>query len=589
LSTPIEPTREGYTFIDWYSDSELTTLYDFTSEVTSNMTIYAKWDKIELEIYTIMFDTNGGTQISSVLVEENHVFSTPIEPTREGYTFIDWYSDSELTTLYDFTSEVTSHMTIYVKWEVNQYTINYNIFSDEIILGTSIVLDFDETLIQFESGRSHTAALTSDYQLFVWGSNSNGQLGNGTITYSLIPLDITSEFNLGIGETIVLVKLGDFHSAVLTSLGRVFLWGGNNYGQLGNGTQIDQLTPLDITSEFNLNPSEMIVSIELGANHSAALTSSGRIFIWGCNWSGRLGNNSDIDSSVPIDITNQFNLDTGDYITVINLGGVHSSALTSNSRLFMWGEGGQGTIGNGTYEDSNIPLEITDRFGLGVEEQLVSISMGETHSSALTSNHRLFVWGSGDFGELGEPGSWQHINPFEITSEFHLVGNEKIAFIEMGHDFSSAITLDGRVFTWGFNSSGQLGDETVINKDYPVEISSSFQLYPNETIIKLSLGYGFSSALSSEGRIFLWGSNSEGQLGNNTVVDELKPSKPVLVFYKMLNSRIYDYSANIDEYVPILDGYTFDGWYIDESLATLYLLGEMPSENITLYGQWIAE
>jgi len=595
VSIPDNPTKEGYIFDGWYRDNgsfetPFTANSLLDAPLSSDMTVYAKWTVGYA--YSVTFDSNGGTEVFKMIGTDYGIFhiNEPTAPTKEGFVFVGWYSDTLLTTAWDFEmDEVTSSMTLYAKWEANEYSINYNMYSNEFIPGTSVVLAFDETIIQVESGRNHTAALTSNKKLFLWGSNSNGQLGDGTIINSSIPLDITSEFNLSVGETIDDVALGDNHSAVLTSEGRLFLWGSNSNGQLGDGTQIDSSNPLDITSEFNLDDGETITNIELGAYHSSALTSSGRIFTWGCNWSGRLGNGLDSDSSVPYDITNQFNFNPDEYVVTVSLGTLQSSALTSEGRLFMWGNGSQGTIGTGGYYDSLIPLDITNRFGLQAEEMLVIMSMGETHSSALTSNNRIFVWGSGDFGELGEPGSWQHINPFEITSEFNLNVDDKIAFIEMGIDFSSAITLNGRVFTWGFNSSGQLGDGTIINKDYPVEINDSFNLHPNETIENLSLGYGHSSALTSEGRILIWGSNSHGQLGNNTIIDELKPSSPVFIFYKLQDIRIYNFNASIEEYIPLLEGYIFDGWFTDETLTTIYIEGEMPPENIILYGQWIED
>ena len=114
---PAAPTKDGYVFAGWYVDSELTDEYDFSSAVTNDMTLYAKWT-IAAVTYTITFDTTGGSSISAQVVAENASGVEPDEPTRTGYSFAGWYSDSDLTVAYDFSSAVTSDITLYAKWTV---------------------------------------------------------------------------------------------------------------------------------------------------------------------------------------------------------------------------------------------------------------------------------------------------------------------------------------------------------------------------------------------------------------------------------------------------------------------------------------
>ena len=120
LTEPEAPTKEGYTFASWYSDPELQNEYDFNTEVTSSFTLYAKW---QIKVYTITFNTNGGSTIADTSINHGDKLTEPETPTKEGYTFIGWFTDTELQNEYDFNTEVTSSFTLYAKWDINSYAV----------------------------------------------------------------------------------------------------------------------------------------------------------------------------------------------------------------------------------------------------------------------------------------------------------------------------------------------------------------------------------------------------------------------------------------------------------------------------------
>ncbi|MCR2802295.1 InlB B-repeat-containing protein [Paenibacillus soyae] len=120
---PAAPTREGYTLDGWYENSELSIPYLFDSAVTKDLTLYAKWT---LNSYTVAFDSDGGSETSSQTVLHNGRALEPDEPVREGYTFGGWYGDSELSTLYTFDSSVTNDLTLYAKWTIHSYSVTFD-------------------------------------------------------------------------------------------------------------------------------------------------------------------------------------------------------------------------------------------------------------------------------------------------------------------------------------------------------------------------------------------------------------------------------------------------------------------------------
>ena len=127
VSKPSDPTRDGYVFIGWYYNEKE---FDFKTKITKNITLVAKWKKIETPEepakptkYTVKFDTDGGSAIADKTVEENQTVTKPSDPTRDGYTFIGWYYND---TLYSFSTLITSNITLTAKWEKNS-VITYKI------------------------------------------------------------------------------------------------------------------------------------------------------------------------------------------------------------------------------------------------------------------------------------------------------------------------------------------------------------------------------------------------------------------------------------------------------------------------------
>ena len=180
-------------------------------------------------------------------------------------------------------------------------------------------------------------------------------LGNALVWISFVPEPIT----------IVMVSLGNIHSSALLEKGRVFTWGANGLGQLGDGTTTTRNSPIEITTSGalnNLDPDDKIVMVNLSNVHSSALSQEGRVFTWGANRDGQLGDDTTTNRTTPVEITTSGalnNLDPDDKIVMVNLGGRHSSALSEKGRVFTWGRNTDGQLGDGTTATKTSPVEIT--------------------------------------------------------------------------------------------------------------------------------------------------------------------------------------------------------------------------------------
>ncbi|TVP85557.1 MAG: hypothetical protein EA375_04305 [Acholeplasmataceae bacterium] len=651
--TPPIPTKIGHTFIGWFLGPELSAdAFDADVAITSNLILYARW---QVNTYTITFVVNDGTPISTV----DRTFGAPLDlpvTTRDGHTFAGWFTDAILTQTLTHTHMPAGHLLLYAKWQANMYTITFVVndgtpidsinrtvgaplelpistrdghmfagwFTDvdltqaltythmpahhmilyakwePVILETHLIeywmLHEGEAVIALSFGETHAAALTSQGHLLTWGYNTYGQLGDGTTNGRRSPADITSHFNLQAGETIIQVSLGSQHSAALTSQGRVFTWGVSWSGRLGNGTpDVDVYsTPIDITDHFGLQIGETIIQLSLGAEHSTALTSAGRLFLWGKNEHGQLGDGTNTDRHHPIDITDHFGLAGHETIIRVSLGNSHSIALTSMDRVFTWGANSSGQLGDGSGSPRNMPTDITANFDFLDGETVESISAGRTNSAVLTSANRLFTWGNNVFGQIGDGTTIGRFTPTVVTAGFNLQDHETIIQVSFGYDYAAIITSLNRVFFWGYNANGELGIGTTNTEanPHPIDMTSGFDLSENETITQLSLSTSTSAALSSEGRVFTWGSNGFGKIGDGTWDDQMLPKAIDMTDlgatqFLLVGTDELTHLADIDPFKPEREGYVFSGWYTDETFTTLYAFGIMPDHDLTLFGYWI--
>ena len=415
-------------------------------------------------------------------------------------------------------------------------------------------------------GAGYSIALSATGQVFSWGQNYWGQLGDGIWRseghpndgsfHQKNPKNITFKFPLLKDDKILFLSAGANHAGALSSLGRVFVWGLNIYNELGVKTGYPYFSsdPIEITNQFSLKEGDKIIALSMGEGFSSALSAKGRVFIWGrrpfFHWyEQNLMENSDKKKIMkPMDISNVFLLNkeerivsilvakrySHDYSILREHAGYHLSALSSFGRVFTWGYNREGQLGIGARSHQKLPQDITARFSLKDKEKIVLISLGNQHSGALSSFGRVFLWGKNDLGQLGDNTRRIQRNCTEITNQFSLSEGDKIIKISLGGDLSSAISSKGRVFVWGYQYYQLQGDDRInANYDKPIEITRKFSLHEEDHILSIAIGSTHASALSLYGRVFTWGVNSShwsGQLGDGTNIDRKIPTEITSLF-----------------------------------------------------------
>ncbi|BDR55119.1 hypothetical protein KIMH_12300 [Bombiscardovia apis] len=294
------------------------------------------------------------------------------------------------------------------------------------------------------------------------------------------------------------ISAGYYLSLAIGSDGNTYAWGNNQYGQLGDNTTTNRKLPVKVHTPTNVH----FTAISAGGYHALALGDDGNVYAWGLNRYGQLGDGTTIDKHKPVAVHNGA-LPTGQHFTTISAGFYHSAALGTNYEAYAWGLNNHGQLGDGTTSNS-------------------------AHESNGTPSHTS--------ANKTEP---------VLTHHGELPTNERFTSISAGYWHTLATGSDHRSYSWGFNSSGQLGNgirgNTNTINDIPVGYDGDQSepilihdgaLPSSEHFIAVSAGGYHSLALGSDGQIYSWGENNMGQIGDGTTY--YVKLEPVLVHHGAL-------------------------------------------------------
>jgi alpha-tubulin suppressor-like RCC1 family protein len=341
----------------------------------------------------------------------------------------------------------------------------------------------DLAITAVSAGWYHVCALTSGGGVKCWGNNSHGQLGNGTTIDSLFPVDVA-----GLASGVIAVSAGFIHTCALTTNGGVKCWGENDEsGRLGNGGTTNSSIPVDVSGLAT-----GITAIAAGFGHTCALTTDGGVKCWGGNGQGELGTDTTGDPSlVPVDVS-----DVASGVIAIAAGNSFTCALTSGGGVKCWGHDDGGALGDGSTTDGTSPIPV-DVVGLG--GGISAIALGGAHACALTAGGGVKCWGSNSHGELGDRASSGNFSPLPVDVS-GLTGG--IGAIAAGTRHTCALTTGGGVKCWGDYPFGGLGDSPTTHPSIPVDVPSLAA-----GISAIVAGHGHSCALTSRGGVKCWGDN----------------------------------------------------------------------------------
>ncbi|TMC67287.1 MAG: hypothetical protein E6J18_16365, partial [Chloroflexi bacterium] len=334
-----------------------------------------------------------------------------------------------------------------------------------------------------------------------WGDNGVGQLGNGTtgginVTPGLVSAPAGVSFSA--------VSVGPAHACGLTSGGAAYCWGGNPFGELGNGTRTNSPVPLLVNE-----PGVAFSEISMAENSSCGVDSNGAAYCWG------IYHGSILTTPQPI---------AGVTFSTVSVGGLFllDSAVAcgiAGGIPFCWGSNGVGAVGSGSANFME-PTPVAVAYPVG-DSLFTVVSVGGKDYQFVCgvsgTTGIVYCWGGNGTGQLGVGSvGGSSFTPAPITAP----AGVSFTTVSAGGFHACAVATTGSVYCWGSNSNGQLGDGTAIDSPTPVEVYA-----PGVSFSAVSAGRYHTCAVTNAppNTAYCWGANSSGQLGNGTTVDQLTP------------------------------------------------------------------
>ena len=336
--------------------------------------------------------------------------------------------------------------------------------------------------VALASGSIHTCALISDRTVKCWGDNPYGQLGDGSTGDRDTPVEVS-----GLIGNVTAIATGLRHTCAVTDAGGVECWGRNNWGQLGDESLNDRLSPVAVR-----HLPHKAAAIAAGSFHTCALSTEGGVMCWGDNDMNQLGGaTADSYSDVPLDVPS-----LTQNVVAITAGAFQTCALTSDGGVKCWGE------------TNSTPVDVP-----GLTRGVIAVSSGFFHSCAITASGGVLCWGDNSSSQLGDGSNTDSSTPVQVSGL-----PSGISAISAGALHTCALSSSGGVMCWGDNSSGQLGNGTMTDSAMPVAVTGL-----SNGVTAVASGSLHSCALEKTGDVKCWGKNISGQLGNSSRADSMLP------------------------------------------------------------------
>jgi alpha-tubulin suppressor-like RCC1 family protein len=350
---------------------------------------------------------------------------------------------------------------------------------------------------QVSAGGNHTCGVTTGNVAYCWGSNEFGQLGDGSGGGSTAlrsrPTMVAGSFRFR------QVSAGDSHTCGVTTEMRVYCWGFNFDGELGDGTRypsnIQRLTPVPVAV------ARRFIQVWAGHDYTCAVEDQTQAaFCWGYNVFGQLGDGGTLAQSKPVRVRGGLDF------RQLNTGVNHTCGVTTDDRAFCWGLNVGGQYGNGTTLGGATPV----RAGGG--RRFLMVHVGRDYTCGLSLDERAYCWGLSSDGQVGDGTRNQYITPVAV------VGGHRFDHLSTGETHTCAVTPDNLAYCWGDNGPGQIGDGTSgADRLEPTAVAGGFRF------AGVWAGLGHSCGVTPDNRAYCWGRGYQGQLGDGSTTLRLTP------------------------------------------------------------------
>ncbi|MFA7287084.1 MAG: peptidoglycan-binding protein, partial [Patescibacteria group bacterium] len=372
------------------------------------------------------------------------------------------------------------------------------------------------------AGKEHSCALKTDGTVYCWGRNTYGYLGDNSQTQRTTPVQVVGVGAVGYLTSVADVRAGSAHTCVVKTDGTAYCWGYSSYGQLGDGTTDYRLAPVETFDA--LQPIDIfgVSEISGGGDMSCALKTDGSVYCWGEGLYGALGDNAATQRDVPVQVHGVADSGYLSGVSAISVGDQHVCALKTDGTVFCWGDNTNGQLGDNTATQRNVPVQVHGVADSGYLSGVSAISAGHRHTCAVKTDGTVFCWGIGGNGQLGNASI---VTPQKTPVQVLDVGGSGtltgVSSVSAGYLATCAVKTDGTAYCWGANTNGKLGDGSTTQRTSPVQVHGVGDVgyLTGVSQINLALGQGaHTCAVKTDGTVFCWGLGSNGQRGDDSTV-----------------------------------------------------------------------
>ena len=371
----------------------------------------------------------------------------------------------------------------------------------------------------------HTCAVVSSGAAYCWGTGTNGQRGDAsTVALASTPVQVLGVDGVGVLEGVARVTAGKEHTCAVKTDGTAYCWGKNTYGYLGDNSQTQRTTPVQVVGVGASGYLTSVMDVRAGSGHSCAVKTDGTAYCWGYSSYGAIGDGSTdyrlapvvtFDALQPIDIFG---------VSEIDGGGDMSCALKTDGVVFCWGEGSFGALGDNAATQRDVPVQVHGVADSGYLSGVSAISVGDQHVCALKTDGTVFCWGDNTNGQLGDNTTTQRNVPVQVHGVADSGYLSGVSSISAGHRHTCAVKTDGTVFCWGIAGNGELGNASIVTpQKTPVQVVDVGGSGTLTGVSSVSAGYRSTCAVKTDGTAYCWGANTNGKLGDGSTTQRTSP------------------------------------------------------------------
>lgn len=373
-------------------------------------------------------------------------------------------------------------------------------------------------VVQASACAYSTLALGANGKVYAWGANTDGQLGDGGTTDHSIPVAVRTSGTPMAGKRIVSIECSLSSAYAIDSNGKVYAWGKNSNGVLGDGTTTDRKKPVAVKIPKGIR------KISTSNGHVLALAKDGSLYAWGSNSYGQVtaGGSSSADVHQPVAVRTGGTALAGKAITDIAAGHFYSLVI-ADGKVYGWGRNDMGQLGVDHRDTRFHPVRVKTADTPMAGKTIKAVAAGAYTSLVLSKDGTVFGWGDCSNGQLGigkgctSYPTWR-TKPVAVK----IPADKKIGKIAIGWRSSLAVSGDGTLYSWGVNLFRQLGDGTTTNRATPVRV----KIPAGKKIAQISVDSSHAVAVSSDKKLYVWGENARGSLGRG---NSTPAASPVLV------------------------------------------------------------